>query len=110
MNKPLYCFKLDEKTNELITYIITEYTAKTNQFGMTSYRWLTPRINNSDRFFVTYSHKLDKYANNKIFTFDPDPARARILMVDGLQEKIDEHQRLLNSYQAKINILLKIKQ
>lgn len=98
--QPLYCFKVNPDTGEITTFTITEYQERTNIYNdLVSYRWVTPRINTTDRFFVTYNGKLDKFTGNKVYSFNPDKQHAVGIMKATLEKKIEEYQKTEKRWQ-----------
>lgn len=76
--KPLYCFKLDEATGEIVRYTIKDWEINTlNMCGRQRYSFKMPEGMLRSRCKYTFEdHKLGRFVSNKLFTFNPDKEAA----------------------------------
>lgn len=104
----LYCFKFDDITGEITSIAITEYKLKFNQYtGRKTYSWDTPRINKADTHFTVHEEKLDRFVNNKVFTFDANFEHACRIIENTLKADIDRFEKQARRKQALLNIYIK---
>ena len=95
--KPLYCFKYDEETGKIETIEIPEYNIDVSRYtGRKTYCFQKPRINKSDSHYHIPEAKLDRYVNNKVYTFNSNIQNAKRIIL----EDITYRQLLLLSYSS----------
>ena len=106
--KPLYCFKYDEETGKIETIEIPEYRVDVNRYtGRKTYCFQKPRINKSDSHYHIPEAKLDRYVNNKVYTFNSDIQNAkRIILEDITYRQLQAYNDLLR-WQNSVQIFLK---
>lgn len=66
-NKPLYCFKLNEETGEIVRYTIKEY--KLTRTGSRESYWFKDDIGNGDNPYSFGVNHLGSIYHNKLYTF-----------------------------------------
>ena len=106
--KPLYCFKYDEETGKIETIEIPEYRVDVNRYtGRKRYCFQKPKINKSDGHYNIPEAKLDRYVNNKVYTFNSDIQNAkRIILEDITYRQLQAYNDLLR-WQNSVQIFLK---
>lgn len=89
--RPLYCFKLMEKTGEIQKLEITDYEELTN-----SYRW------EQTGGYIEYIYKKDmnKVKNNKVYSFDDNIENCVEMIYRSLSEKKDKADKDLQKYRT----------
>ena len=102
--KPLYCFKLDTETNQIEKITIASYREVRNSCR-TFYKWETPRINKTDKHYTVTSDKLDKFANNKVFTFNDSLEDCVDVMRKDALAKEQKAKKELESRQNMVKLL-----
>ena len=89
--KPLYCFKYNEETGEIIRIEIPEYTLETHYFtGKKTYCFDKTKINKSYSHESIAEGKLDRYVSSKVYTFNGDIQNAKRIILDTLIQKRDK--------------------
>ena len=106
--KTLYCFKYDEETGKIETIEIPEYRVDVNRYtGRKTYCFQKPRINKSDSHYHIPEAKLDRYVNNKVYTFNSDIQNAkRIILEDMTYRQLQAYNDLIR-WQNSVQIFQK---
>lgn len=100
---PIYCFKLDAETFELTRIEITDYeTIKCNS-RRHIYKWEKPKINRCEKRFYLNPEKIDRFVNNKVFTFNPDREHAWYIIESTLETKLVEHKAAVEKISNTLN-------
>lgn len=87
----LYCFKYDTETSELTKIEIPGYKIITNKYtDRKTYCFEKPKINKSDSHYQIPEAKLDRFVNDKLFTFNPDVENAKNIIYNTLMDKMDK--------------------
>lgn len=105
--KPLYCFKYDEETGEIIRIEIPEYRTSVNRFtDRKTYYFDKPKINKSDNYYQVPEAKLDRYVSGKVYTFEDSEQYAKSIILETIIRKYNlaEAERL-RQFEAKLVFL-----
>ena len=95
---PLYCYKYDMDTQELVEICIEHYTKRTNEFTERStYSWTNPKVNKSYTHESVSDEKLDRFVNGKVYTF----AHSKDYVLDIIAKDIDRRLELAIEQQIK---------
>lgn len=92
----LFCYKLDELTGEITQYKITEYEFHEGAFGNKKHDcWMFRGVVSKD---YNYRHcierfKLDRYVNQKLFTFNQSMDYGRKIIIDTIMDKAKQAHR-----------------
>lgn len=87
----LYCFKYDKENGKLTKIEIPEYATSVNKFtDRKTYYFNKPRINKSIGVYQVPEEKLDRFVNDKVFTFNPDVKNVKYIIYDTLVDKRDK--------------------
>lgn len=104
----LYCFKYDKENGKLTKIEIPEYKIITNRFtDKKIYYFEKPKINKSDSHYQTPEEKLDRFVNDKIFTFNPDEQRVKRIILNTICCKRDKAKIEYHKYQNEVEKFLK---
>lgn len=91
MMKPLYVFKLDNITGEIIRFEITHYHEKhLNRFGKVEYCFKVDGINKASSDLSFRNEKLNRFVNGKVVSFEDDVDKARKIIVETLRNKSEQ--------------------
>lgn len=100
--KPLYCFRADEQLN-LERIVIPDYRVhKLSQYSdKHTYSWDKPDVTRSKSRYVIEDKKLDRYANDKIFTFVDDIDRAYKIMYEQILNDLNVVEKRRSNLSCK---------
>lgn len=93
--KPLYYFKIDEKTGKITCQEITKYEEGRWTSNKMYYRWK----GNSGASMYAYTNDLDRFKDWHVYTFNPDYDHAYEIIYDGLQEKLLAAEKTYKRFQ-----------
>ena len=86
----LYCFKYDKENGKLTKTEIPEYGTSTNRFtGRKTYYFNKPRINKSSGLYQVPEEKIDRFVNDKVFTFNPDVENVKHIIYNTVVDKMN---------------------
>ena len=89
--RPLYVFKLDNITGEIIRFEITHYHEKhLNRFGKVEYCFKVDGINKASSDLSFRNEKLNRFVNGKVVSFEDDVDKARKIIVETLRNKSEQ--------------------
>ena len=87
----LYCFKYNKRNGKLTKIEIPEYKIVTNKYtDIKTYCFEKPRINKYDRNYRVSEEKIDRFTNDKVFTFNPNVENVKQIICSTLEEKRDK--------------------
>lgn len=102
----LYCFKYNGENCNITKIEIPEYRIDTNKYtGRKTYCFDKPRINKSDSHYQIPEGKLDRFVNDKIYTFNPDVENVKQIIYSTLEKKRDEAEYEYHRYQEELDII-----
>lgn len=84
--KTIYRFKLNRQVNKIEVMEITNYETKVDIYGDTYFRY---RSFTGSCYNYVREKNLDKMKNNQVYTFNPDIAHARDIIIEALNYKIE---------------------
>lgn len=100
--KNLYCFRLNEDLS-LTRFEITEYDTNENFYTKKkTYSFSEPKVNKSDKHYTVPEAKLDRFLNNKVYTFIDDENYAWEIIKETLFDKIYVMQKELGALCEKV--------
>ena len=86
--KPLYCFKYNEETGEIVKIEIPEYTLETHYWtGKKTYCFDKPKINKSYNHESIAESKIDRYVSGKVYTFNDDIQMVKSIIFAELESR-----------------------
>lgn len=93
--KPLYCFKVvDDKFTleklEITDYVKSKFSSYSPRW---SYSWGAPNIIKGQTGYSISSDKLDRYVNEKVFTFDDDINRVYEIIYRQISKDLDIYEK-----------------
>lgn len=102
----LYCFRVDEITGEIIKYEIPsdKYIFIEHKFNIPNrgiYKFDGSLIDSVERRYSVTEQKIDRFTNNKVFTHNPSIEDAKKFMLDTLEEKIKDAERVVKHCRRK---------
>lgn len=96
MNKVLYCYKVDELTGLITQYEIKDYEFHKSAYGNKNHdTWSFRGIISKDcnyRYCIE-RFKLNRYVNQKLFTFNPSMDYGRKIIIDTIMDKAKQAHR-----------------
>ena len=96
-DKPLYYFKVDEKTGKITRYEITAYEEGNMVSGKRFYRW-----KGISCIMYAYSNDLDRYKDWHIYTFNPDYDNVYEIIIEALQEKLKAAEKTYKRFKRVV--------
>lgn len=88
-NKPLYCFKMDSETHEIVKYIIDDYVEKGH--GDNRFYVYNGDVGAGNQRYHVYKRDIDKVVNNnKVHSFESDPDYAIEIFKFHFNEKVSK--------------------
>lgn len=102
----LYCFKYDKENGKLTKIEIPEYGTSTNRFTeRKTYYFNKPRINKSSSLYQVTEEKIDRFVNNKVFTFNPDVENVKQIIYSTLVDKMNNAHDEYIKYGEMVDII-----
>ena len=94
--KPLYCWKVSDN-GDVSKFVIKSYNLYGTNFTHPEYRFVFDFGNGSTVTYVKPSN-IDKFVNNKVYSFIDDDDRAFDIIKLSIQNKIISHQQSVEKY------------
>lgn len=100
----LYCFKYDKENGKLTKIEIPEYGTSINKYtSRKTYYFNKPKINKIDNYYQVPEEKIDRFVNDKVYTFNPDVENVKMIIYSTLEEKRDKAEFEYHKYQEELN-------
>jgi hypothetical protein len=106
MNKPLYCFRLNDVTGEITKYIITDYEHR--EYGYRKFYKFTADLGCRDYVYIVREQNINKFVSNKVFTFNPNVKDAMVKILNTIKNKKNTAEREANRCSKMMDLISKM--
>lgn len=105
MQRPLYCYRLNDLTRQLDCYVITEYSVVSlGAFTDKKEIRFDARLTGlkTKTLYYLKAENIDRYVRGCLFTYESDSTRAYVLIKHSIKTQIeitkDKYKKLQNLY------------